>query len=590
MAIRELPSNLINQIAAGEVVERPASVAKELLENSLDAGANRIEIDAEAGGIRLVRVRDDGMGIPGGELALALARHATSKIESLDDLTRIASLGFRGEALPSIASVSRLSLLSRASGATAAASLDCEGGTLSEPVSAAHPRGTTVEVRDLFFNTPARRRFLRSERTELQHLQAVVERIALSRFRTAFQFTHNRKLLLDLPVAESRESQEARIARVAGEDFVDGAIYLEREVDGMALRGWISRPTFSRSQPDKQFFFLNGRWIRDKLVGSAARLAYQDVLYHGRYPAFVLFLEIDPARVDVNAHPAKTEVRFRDTGAVHAFVRRTVETALAGTRPGAPAVTDAGQQGLVTETRAVPAVSLFSQASRGQSVRDVMVRYASLASLPAASATGEAAPPDSDLPPLGYALAQLHGVYILSQTRKGLAIVDTHAAHERVMYERLKQQAATAGVPSQPLLMPEVVHVTPAQADLAEQYAEVLNAAGVAISRLGPDRISVHSLPTSLSAADAAPLLHDVLADLNESGASRRIEQTLDKALATTACHAAVRANRTLTIAEMNALLRVMEATDRADQCGHGRPTWTEFSLQELDRLFLRGR
>ncbi len=588
MPIRELPAHLVNQIAAGEVVERPASVVKELLENALDAGAARIEVDIEEGGIRLVRVRDDGIGIAPEELALALGRHATSKIESLDDLARIASLGFRGEALPSIASVSRLQLTSRQREAQGAFTVSCEGGHLEGPAPAAHPPGTTVEVRDLFFNTPARRRFLRSGRTEFQHLQAVVERIALGRFGVSFRLSHNRRQLFDLPVAAERNARERRIALLSGEEFVASLLHLEREAGGLRLVGWISQPTFSRGQPDQQHFYINGRAVRDKLVASAVRLAYQDVLYHGRFPGFVLFLEMDPALVDVNAHPAKLEVRFREPGMIHDFIRRAVESALAATRPG-----PAGTAPTVAVPGVASAAPLALFGSPGGTVRDSMAAYAALAAAPAKPATAQATPvPDGDaqVPALGYALGQLGGVYILAQTARGLAIIDMHAAHERVTYERLKAQAAGAGVPSQPLLVPHSLAVGSSEAGWVEEQGGSLQRYGFQIERAGPALVMIRAVPALLAAADVDQLVRDLLADLCTDGRSCRLEQRMDAALSTLACHSAVRANRQLSTAEMNALLRAMETTDRSNQCSHGRPTWTELSMQDLDRLFLRGR
>ncbi len=588
MPIRELPTLLINQIAAGEVVERPASVAKELLENSLDAGARRIDVEVEAGGARLLRVRDDGVGIPGEELALALARHATSKIESLEDLERIASLGFRGEALPSIAAVSRLRLVSRPPDAAQAWSVAAEGGEPGPVIPAAHPVGTSVEVRDLFFNTPARRRFLRSERTEFQHLQATIERIALSRYATAFHVTHNRRGVLDLPGAHTRAEQEGRIARIVGEEFVAGALHLEREADGLRLAGWVGRPTFSRSQPDAQFFFLNGRAIRDRLIVNAVRLAYQDVLYHGRHAAFVLYLEMDPARVDVNAHPAKLEVRFRDPGAVHDFVRRAVESALAATRPRAEA-TEGAPAPTSSVTGRVPAPAAQQAGLR---FAETAAAYGALAGavLPAVSGRPQAATSADHQPPLGGALAQVHGVYVLAQTERGLAIVDAHAAHERVLYERLKAQQGAGGIARQQLLVPQVVRVTSAELRLLEVHGAALEQSGLVVEQAGPQSVVIRALPALLTAVDAEALLRDLLADWSEHGTSAQVEQRCEAILATAACHAAVRARRELTLPEMNALLRAMEGTDRADQCGHGRPTWVELSMQELDRLFLRGR
>ncbi len=584
MPIRELPPQLVNQIAAGEVVERPASVVKELLENSLDAGARRIEVEIEAGGTRLIRVRDDGVGIERDELPLALARHATSKIERLEDLSQIASLGFRGEALPSIASVSRLRLTSRTGAAAGAFTISSEGGDRTEPAPAAHPLGTTIEVRDIFFNTPARRRFLRSERTEFQHLQGVVERLTLSRFSAAFRFTSNRRTVFDLPAAGSRQEQEQRVGRLAGAEFFEHALYLQRDASGLQLHGWIARPTFSRSQPDLQHFFLNGRAIRDRLVTQAVRLAYQDVLYHGRFPAFVLYLEIDPEAVDVNAHPAKQEVRFRDPGGVRDFLRRSVEAALAETRPGAHAIVHSGPA-RTPRGAGYPPAAMFPVATAG--VKETLAGYEALAVEDQPAGTTSA---DCGQFPLGHALAQLHGVFILAQASDGLVIVDAHAAHERVTYERLKAQLREGGIPAQPLLLPESVRVTQAEAQLVEQHGSALAPLGLIVERAGAELVVVRAVPAVLQGSDLPKLVRDILSDWAEQHSSRRLEQVVDAALSTAACHAAIRANRQLSVPEMNVLLRAMEATDRSDQCSHGRPTWTRLSLQDLDRLFLRGR
>jgi len=579
MPIRQLPPQLVNQIAAGEVIERPASVVKELLENSLDAGARRIELDVEQGGTRLCRVRDDGVGIPVEELPLALARHATSKIASLDDLEHIASLGFRGEALPSIASVSRLRLVSRHRDAESAWCLEAEGCGAGEAVPAAHPAGTSVEVRDLFFNVPARRRFLRTPRTEFMHIQRVTEKIALSRFSVAFRLTHNQRLVLDVRAADSRAEQEARIARICGSEFMDHALYLERESDGLLLRGWIARPSFSRSQPDLQHGFLNGRAVRDKVIVHAVRQGYRDVLFHGRHPAWILFLEMDPAAVDVNAHPAKQEVRFHDSRGLHDFIRHTVEAALAGTRPGGATATARADSG---PARAVQQAAMpMPAASKPAGVHEQLAAYAAVVT---------PADRQPELPPLGYALAQLHGVYILAQNSTGLVIVDAHAAHERTVYEQFKQALERDGIRSQPLLVPRDLRVSERHGDLAEQHADLFERLGMTVSRVGPDRLRIRSVPVLLSHADPETLVNDMLADLATLGSSDRLARAMDEFLATAACHASVRANRRLSVDEMNALLRAMEATDRADQCNHGRPTWTCLTMQELDRLFSRGR
>jgi DNA mismatch repair protein MutL len=592
MAIRELPSQLINQIAAGEVVERPASVVKELLENSLDAGARRIELDIEQGGIKLCRVRDDGVGISADELNIALQRHATSKIAVLEDLEHIGSLGFRGEALPSIASVSRLRLVSRHREADSGWSVETVGGKTAPLAPAAHPLGTSVEVRDLFFNTPARRRFLKTERTEFGHIQSIAEKIALSRFSTALRFNHNQRVVLDLPVAENIADQEKRVARICGDAFMEHALYIERAAGDMQLRGWVARPTFSRSQPDLQYFFLNGRAIRDKVVTHAVRTAFRDVLFHGRHPAFVLYLEMDPAGVDVNAHPAKQEVRFRDSRAIHDFIRRTLETALSQTRAGTADTTppiSLAPAAAVGQHQS--ALSLGHSSSLSPSrVGESLAAYGALAGVTESRNDMADSTNDSEFPPLGWAVAHLHGAYILAQNREGLVIVDAHAAHERVTYERLKSSAKAEGIKSQPLLVPVQVLVSETEADLAEASPAVFEQFGMAVDRAGPERLVVREIPVLLRDADPEALLRDLLSDIKDAGSTQRIEQEIDDVLATVACHGSVRANRRLTLDEMNALLRDMENTERSDQCNHGRPTWTVLSLQELDRLFARGR
>lgn len=586
MPIIELPSQLVNQIAAGEVVERPASVVKELLENSLDAGASRIELDVEGGGIKLCRVRDNGTGIPRDELGLALSRHATSKIASLEDLEHIASLGFRGEALPSIASVSRLRLVSCHRGADSGWSLETSGGESTRAIPAPHPAGTSIEVRDLFYNTPARRRFLKTERTEFGHIQRVAEKIALSRFSTALRLVHNDKPVFDLPVAATRADQERRVAKIFGQAFMDHALFVEHDAGDLALRGWVTRPTFSRSQPDLQYFFINGRSVRDKMLAHAVRTAYRDVLFHGRHPAFILYVDMDPARVDVNAHPAKHEVRFRDSRGVHDLIRHTVESALAQTRAG-----NQSSESNRAPAKLLPTASLqrpnHKQAGLPlhpsmPAVREELAAYKDLVE------SGASTP--GDPPPLGYAVAHLHGVYILAQNKDGLVIVDAHAAHERITYERLKASVHSTGVKSQALLVPEQVSVTEKEADLAEQYESVFARLGLTVDRSGPDRLTVRTMPTLLTDADPAALLRDLLADIQSGGGTAGIDSRIDDRLAEVACHGSVRANRHLTQSEMNALLREMESTDRSDQCNHGRPTWTALTMQELDRLFSRGR
>ncbi|MBT8422942.1 MAG: DNA mismatch repair endonuclease MutL [Gammaproteobacteria bacterium] len=602
MPITQLPPQLVNQIAAGEVVERPASVLKELLENSLDAGATRIDVDVEEGGIKLCRVRDNGSGIPANEMPLALSRHATSKIATLEDLEQVASLGFRGEALPSIASVSRLTLISKRRGDDKGWSLQGDGSDAADaPVPAATAEGTAVEVRDLFYNTPARRRFLRTARTEYAHVDKVARQIALSRSSVAFRLNHNGKAVLNLPAADSPELEEQRISAILGKEFMAHALYMEHEHNGLMVRGWVARPTFSRSQPDLQHFFINGRAVRDKVIVSAVRQAYRDVLFHGRHPAYVLYLDMDPALVDVNAHPSKHEVRFRDSRPVHDFVRRSVESALADTRPAAGEAYSAPAQVFAAEPQSpayqsglgLPATGAGMQGRPGAT--GVSNDLQGLAQLAAADG---AVLPDSDaeIPPLGFAVAQLHGVYVLARNAAGLVIVDMHAAHERVTYEKLKaamlgsEEDGSAGLQRQPLLIPVRVNVAEAEADLAEQRASDLQNVGLVIDRSGPDQLTIREVPVLLGNADAEALLRDVLSDMAENDNSTRVEDARMELLSTMACHGSIRANRALTIPEMNALLRDMEATERSDQCNHGRPTWTQLSMQDLDRLFARGR
>ncbi len=610
--IHRLSSRLANQIAAGEVVERPASVVKEVLENSLDAGAGRVEIDVESGGAKLIRIRDDGSGIEAGDLPLALARHATSKIASLEDLERVGSLGFRGEALASIGSVSRLTLTSNTSEqGSGGSSAFCEGRDMEVQVKPApHPRGTTVEVRDLFFNTPARRKFLRTEKTEFNHLEEVVKRLALARFDVAFSLRHNGRVIHSLKPGVSEAERRRRVATVCGPAFMDQAIYLEHERAGLRLWGWVGLPTFSRSQADLQYFFVNGRVIRDKLVAHAVRQAYRDVLYHGRHPAFVLYLELDPAKVDVNVHPTKHEVRFRDGREVHDFIFSSLHRALAEVRPADPlpghTVADGAGQVVDTDTGEIRRQASLSwggaahaagsprpgerypgrpgHASPGAgNVAEQLAAYGQLHQ--PLQPAGEV-----DIPPLGYAIAQLKGIYILAENAAGLVLVDMHAAHERITYERLKSARAAEGIKRQPLLVPRPVAVSQREVQVAAEHADLFHGLGLSVDVAGEESLVIRQIPVSLRDSDVEQLLRDVLADLIEFGSSDRIEAHLDEILATMACHGSVRANRRLTIPEMNALLRDMEATERAGQCNHGRPTWTQLGLDELDRLFLRGR
>jgi DNA mismatch repair protein MutL len=610
MPIRILPEQLIHQIAAGEVVERPASVIKELVENSLDAGASQIDVEVEEGGVRLCKVRDNGCGIVKDELSLAITRHATSKIATIDDLERVATLGFRGEALPSMASVSRMRVTSRVADNELAYAVNADNGSISSPIPAAAAIGTTIEVRDLFFNVPARRKFLRAERTELQHLTRQLERLALSRFDVAFTLKAAQRTVFNYPVASVAEQQTRRIADIMGEDFISHALYFEHEASAMKLSGWICLPAFARSQPDLQYWYLNGRVMRDRVLSNAVRLGYQDVLYGGRHPAYLLFLELDPSLVDVNAHPAKLEVRFRDGRHVHDFIFRTIERVLRDTRAGA--VTDVNSPANNAPTNLATLLPLDTAGAfwpaRGAadqqeyavqrtwnfSVRDEATatpRYLTAATTTPGTETNDTNfVAQQDTPPLGFAIAQLHGVYILAQAASGLILVDMHAAHERITYERLKAALATGRVPSQPLLVPIAVTLPASDAELLEDQAETLTQVGLEIERRGPGSILIRAVPVMLGRWDANELLKQLLAELREHGTSQSVQRALDEVLGTFSCHSAVRANRNLTLPEMNALLREMERTVRSDQCVHGRPTWTTVSMAELDRLFLRGR
>jgi DNA mismatch repair protein MutL len=590
VAIRILPSQLIDQIAAGEVVERPASVVKELVENSLDAGARAVSVDVEGGGAVLIRVTDDGGGVPRDELELALSRHATSKIATLDDLEGLLSMGFRGEALPSIASVSRLTLTSRVAGSEHGWQIASSGGELDGPRPAAHGYGTTIEVRDLFFNTPARRKFQKAEKTELSHVDAVLRNLALARFDVEFKLTSNGRTLLALPAAVGREGQERRVAAVCGEEFMQHARYFERAIEGLNLRGWLAAPAFSRAQADMQFTFVNDRFVRDKLLRHAVRLGYHDVLFQARQPAYVAHVALDPRRVDVNAHPAKLEIRFRDSQLVHDFVFRTVEAALADTLDSAEDVAAAapvrGSTLAGTGASSYASVRQESLALAPSGVREYLPLYDRLHARQPAAAVVDA----PTVPPLGFALAQLAGIYVLAQNASGLIIVDMHAAHERITYERLKASLAAQRLQAQPLLVPVSFEVAAREADLVEQFGDELAAMGLDIVRRGPEQVAVRAVPLLLDGSDVEPLVRDVLSDLADGQGARRVEALSNELLATMACHAAVRASRRLTIEEMNALLREMERTERSEACNHGRPTWTAVTLEELDRLFLRGQ
>lgn len=614
MRIHSLPVQLVNQIAAGEVVERPSSVVKELVENCFDAGASQVTIDIEQGGARMIKIRDNGCGIVKEDLPLALSRHATSKIASLKDLEQVVSMGFRGEALPSISSVSRLTLISRINDADCAWRVNADGSEQNfDPQPDPHPQGTTVDVRDLFYNTPARRKFLKTEKTEFTHIETLIQRMALSRFDIGFTLSHNQKEILNLKPATTDSEQERRIAGICGSSFIENSVKIDFAASDLHLSGWVGLPTFSRSQQDMQFFYVNGRLVKDKLVSHAVKQAYQDVLFHGRHPVFVLYLTLDPTLVDVNAHPAKLEVRFREGRLVHGFLFSALHRSLADLRPGHNVIQQSesessqqSQSGLDAKPnnvgwlnegvsqQSMPGLGekmvysprLPQQASLPLQVEECIQAYASL--YPKSEPVMQ--PVQSESKPLGHAIAHLHNIYILSETPTGIILVDAHAAHERITYERLKQQYQNGAVPSQPLLLPIKIKVSTAEADLAEQEHEFFNTLGFEVNRSGPETIVLRAIPILLSNIDMDTLIRDVLADITEHGMSQRIQETSNEILATVACHGAVRAHRRLTIDEMNALLRDMEQTERIGQCNHGRPTWIELSTNDLDKFFLRGQ
>ncbi|KUJ82872.1 DNA mismatch repair endonuclease MutL [Microbulbifer flavimaris] len=626
--IAQLTPRLANQIAAGEVVERPASVIKELLENSLDAGASRLDVEIENGGIKRIKVRDNGRGIDREDLPMALARHATSKIHALEDLEAVATLGFRGEALASISSVARLTMTSSRDDSGKGWQVSAEGRDMQAQLApAAHPRGTTVDVRDLFFNTPARRKFLRTEKTEFNRVDDTIKRLALSRFDVSITLRHNGKGVHNLRAGSGRVEMERRVSQVCGPAFMQNALHIDVERSGLRLWGWVAEPAFSRSQADLQFFYVNGRAIRDKVVSHAVRRAFADVLYHGRHPAFVLYLELDPASVDVNVHPTKHEVRFRDSRLVHDFLFGSLHRALASVRPGDR--DGEGDDNELAQVRPQPVTGVavgefaaqermpLSSAPSTGDLQQQMQGYATLhqpyqgvpgvaeagpgAAAPQASAqlaqpwpTGEAAAPvaseNGEAPPLGYALAQLHGIYILAQNQHGLIVVDMHAAHERIVYERMKTAHAAGGIQAQPLLVPVSLAVSQREADCFEERSEVFSSLGFVLQRAGPETLLVRQVPTMLHGAEVEQLVRDVLSDLLAEGGSDRIGERINEILSTMACHGSVRANRKLTVPEMNALLRDMERTERSGQCNHGRPTWTQVKLADMDKWFLRGQ
>ena len=605
--IHQLSQRLANQIAAGEVVERPASIVKELLENSIDAGATRIDVDVEQGGVKIIRVRDDGCGIEQEDMPLALSRHATSKIIELDDLEAVATLGFRGEALASMASVSRLTLTSNTQNDSAGWQAQAEGQEMIAAVlPAAHQCGTTVEVRDLFFNTPARRKFLRSEKTEFQRIDETLKKLALSRFDVAFHWRHNQRTVQQLREALTLAEQERRVATLCGSAFMQQAFRVDVQHDDLHLCGWLAQPAFSRSQPDLQYFYVNGRAIRDKLISHAVRLAFQDVLHHSRHPAYVLYLTVDPASVDVNVHPTKHEVRFRDSRRIHDFVFRSLARALAELRPDSELRDRTATADISSTAQQQPFQNRMPLLDAARDVRQSLPQYAALytpQAVPAAqldSAAGVLKTPPNflqantenaeEVPLLGYAIAQLKGIYILAENAQGLVLVDTHAAHERITYERLKNAYDAQKIACQPLLVPQQVSVSEREADCAEEQRAFFAELGVQVDRVGPESLLIRQIPVLLLQGNSEQLLRDILSDLLQHGTTTRIRESVNEVLSTMACHGSVRANRRMTLPEMNALLRDMEITERSGQCNHGRPTWIQVSLAELDKWFMRGQ
>jgi DNA mismatch repair protein MutL len=594
MRIQKLTSQLANQIAAGEVIERPSSVIKELIENSLDAKSTFITVDIEQGGGKLIRVRDNGSGIHKDDIALALDRHATSKIHDIDDLTTIATLGFRGEALASISSVSRLELNSRHKECDSAWRVIAEGDHITELEPSAQPQGTSIAIRDLFFNTPARKKFLRSERVEFSHIEDVVKRIALSHFEVGFELLHDGKSLFRVPPANNQIEQERRVATICGKDFLENALYIEFEASGLLMRGWVADPTFSRSQADRQYFYVNHRAVRDKIVSHAVRQAFEDVLYNKRHPVYVLFLDLNPSLVDVNAHPTKFEVRFREGRLVHDFIFKSLHRAIADVRPQvakvefqepslAPAYQPQQHQMPFKAEQTVEAYQTLYQAPKPSP------SYSPPPQAVAQQAVEKSMGNDG-IPPMGYAIAQLKGIYILAENAQGLVLVDMHAAHERIYYEQMKKTLSENNLIAQPLLVPVTVSVSEGEADSVEEQSSLLTKLGLIVERIGPEALAIKQVPEILRKADVAQLLKDIIADLVTLGETKRLEETMNHILGNMACKGAVKANHRLTIPEMNAILRSMETTERSGQCNHGRPTWVAMSLEELDKFFLRGR
>jgi DNA mismatch repair protein MutL len=611
--IQKLTPLLANQIAAGEVIERPASVVKELVENSLDAGATQIEIDIEQGGSRLIRVRDNGSGIHQEDLPLALDRHATSKIQDAHDLAKIMTLGFRGEALASIASVSRLNMTS-ALEKSSGWQMSIEGTLSKELIPAAHPRGTTVEVYDLFFNTPARRKFLRAEKTEFDHIDELIKRMALASFEVGFTLKHNQRIARQYFSAMTPAQIEERLAALCGSAFVEHALHIEAEGAGMRLTGWIALPTFTRSQADLQYFYVNGRMVRDKLVIHALKQAYHDVLYRDRHPAYILFLEIAPTQVDVNVHPTKHEVRFRDARVVHDFISLSVHDALANARPETETATatatenvrieEEQSQPIIFAEKSIekiverPSYSSFKRDTNDASTpynahvnkKPVIQEQLEIYKALHADCKTHTHEPTKQVPTLGFAIGQLQGIYILAENEQGLVMVDMHAAHERIVYEKMKEAMTKQQIPQQALLVPLSIALSEREAELAEQSSDIFSELGFNVQRMSNETIVVREVPQWMSHGPIEQLIRDIITDLLEHGGSTRVQENMNRLLGTLACHSSVRAHRHLTLTEMNALLRDMEKTDHSGQCNHGRPTYVQLSLNDVDKIFMRGR
>ena len=598
--IHKLPSLLVDQIAAGEVIERPASVVKELVENAMDAGATRISIEIENGGKKTIRIIDNGYGLAQDEINLAIERHATSKINSLEDLEALNSLGFRGEALPSIVSISRFTLISKTEQGDHAYQLNCLGGECEALKPAQHPKGTTIEVRDLFYNTPARRRFLKTDRTEFLRIDELIKRVSLSRFDIGFTLIHNGKTIRSSQGGDQDSNKKMRIVQLCGKDFFDNAFYIDEQRHGLRLYGWVAKPSWNRASADRQYFYINGRMIKDKLIGHAVRQAYQDVLFHGRFPAFVLYFELDPTWVDVNVHPTKNEVRFRESQQVHGFIFGSLNHALSQTKPGSEIHINS-EIGLNTAN--ITPVDYSKMQSSLQFGRPASYVAETPGNYLQSIAQASQALPDiqntahdtendknEEVPPLGYAKVQIHGVFIIAENAQGMIIVDMHAAHERITYEWFKHAIATEGIRSQTLLVPLAITVSERETHAVEQHKNWFDKLGLDVQVGSKESIIVRKVPTLLAKTDIESLIKDVLSEIVTLGSSTKIEASMNELLSSMACHGSVRANRQMTIVEMNALLREMEKTERADQCNHGRPTWVQMDMKQLDRLFLRGQ